>query len=77
MAADTALGNFTHVLVYEKSSLAEQTTPTALNLTDVISSVSSVGFVDKDLDAGELGGTVTWMAPEELSQVTHYVVYLA
>ena len=76
MAADTAVGAYTHVVVYTKSSLVEQTTPTALSLTDVISSVSGVGFVDKDLDAGELGGVVTWTAPGDVSQVTHYVLYL-
>ena len=77
MVADSALGSYTHLVVYTKSSLAEQTTPAALSLTDVISSVSGVGFVDKDLDAGELGGVVTWTAPGDVAQVTRYVVYLS
>ena len=39
--------------------------------------MSNVGFVDKDLDVGELGGTVAWGAPGDVSQVTSYAVYLA
>ena len=68
MVHDTALGSYTHLVFHTKSSLAEQSTPTSLNLTDVISSVSSLRFVDKDLDAGELGGMVTWEAPQAAPQ---------
>ena len=71
MLSDTALGSNTHLVVYTKSSLAEQTTPAALTLSDVSSSVSNVAFVDKDLDSGQLYRLVTWMAPSDTYQVTH------
>ena len=31
----------------------------------------------KDLDYGDLGGDFTWRAPQDLSHVTQYSVYLA
>ena len=49
-AVDTALGALTHVVVYTKSSLAEQSTPSAEAISDKASTVGSVAFVDKDLD---------------------------
>ena len=77
MATETALVSLTHLVAFTKSSVVEQTTPTALSLTDVVSNVSGVGFVDEDLDAGELSSTVSSTVPGEVSQVTHYMVYLA
>ena len=69
---------YDYVTVYTKSALVEQTTPDSLNLaSDTASSVSSIAFVDKDLDATNYGGTVTWTAPSLHSHVTHYVAYLA
>ena len=44
MAANTAKGSFSELVVYAKSSLAEQTMPgAALSLTDTVSSVSKQG----------------------------------
>ena len=74
---DTALAGATHLVVYTKSSLAEQTTPDAWAVVDTARSVNDVDFVDFDLDAAELGGTLTWSPPEILTLVTHYSVYLA
>ncbi|CAE7504323.1 PIF1, partial [Symbiodinium sp. KB8] len=71
------LDDFSFVLLYTKSVLAEQTTPHAGVLNDTVSSVSNISFWDKDLDEGELGGRIYWLPPEERSQVTHYAVYLA
>ena len=49
MVANTSLGSYTHVVVYTKSSLAEQTTPAALNFSDTSATVTDVVFVDQDL----------------------------
>ena len=32
-------------------------------------------FVDSDGDAGEVGGTITIVPPEDVSNITHYVIY--
>jgi WD40 repeat protein len=77
IVVDTASLENQYVLVYTKSSLAEQTTPQSLELNDTVAFVSSLSFTDKDVDVFELGGTVNWVAPSDISQVTRYVVYLA
>ncbi|CAE7230479.1 unnamed protein product, partial [Symbiodinium sp. CCMP2456] len=74
---DTALANFSHVLVYTKSRLAEQTTPSAFALQDNNASVSSVNFLDLDLDLGDIGGPSSWLPPLDTSLVTHYEVYFS
>ncbi|CAE7192730.1 unnamed protein product, partial [Symbiodinium sp. KB8] len=74
---DTALANFSQVLVYTKSRLAEQTTPTVLALQDNNASVSSVLFIDLDLDLGDIGGPSSWLPPLDTSLVTHYEVYFS
>ncbi|CAK9114855.1 unnamed protein product [Durusdinium trenchii] len=38
--------------------------------------VSNVGFVDNDVDALEIAGSVTWTPPSDTSQVTGYRTYL-
>jgi len=76
ISVDTAEDNHTHVLVYTKSLLAEQTTPGALGISGVASSVVNVSFIDEDLDGSQIGGTVTWEMPPEITQVTHYIMYL-
>ena len=43
--------------------VAEQTTPAALALTDVSTSVSAVAFGDLDLDANHVGGDGSWTPP--------------
>ena len=39
--------------------------------------MSDLVFTDKDLDAGELGGHVTWTAPADSSRVRDYNIYLS
>eukprot|EP00930_Biecheleria_cincta_P063827 TRINITY_DN4935_c0_g3_i1.p1 TRINITY_DN4935_c0_g3~~TRINITY_DN4935_c0_g3_i1.p1 ORF type:complete len:2865 (+),score=453.67 TRINITY_DN4935_c0_g3_i1:925-8595(+) len=72
-------GGFTGtVLVYTRSTLAEQSTGVGASVSDVLSSVTSIAFPDRDLDALEVGGTVTWSAPSNpsgLFHTTHYLVY--
>eukprot|EP00930_Biecheleria_cincta_P034347 TRINITY_DN23750_c0_g1_i1.p1 TRINITY_DN23750_c0_g1~~TRINITY_DN23750_c0_g1_i1.p1 ORF type:complete len:4185 (-),score=632.85 TRINITY_DN23750_c0_g1_i1:7-12414(-) len=75
--ADTGLHSYTHVTVYAWSSLAEQSTPSAVAIIDTISSVSAITFPDKDLDSTELGGWVSWTPPPSSSRVTYYELYLA
>ena len=36
-----------------------------------------VAMDSQDLDLGELGGTLTWVAPEVAQTVTAYKIYLA
>ncbi|CAE7297558.1 PIF1, partial [Symbiodinium necroappetens] len=40
------------------------------------SNQTGLDFIDKDLDAGELGGIVTWQTPVDTSQLVHYRVFL-
>jgi len=75
IGTDTAINIFSYIVVYTKSSLAEQSTPVAMEVVDVAASVSSLLFVDRDLDLLELGGTISWVAPVEVTQVTGYGVY--
>eukprot|EP00928_Gymnodinium_smaydae_P018052 TRINITY_DN16876_c0_g4_i1.p1 TRINITY_DN16876_c0_g4~~TRINITY_DN16876_c0_g4_i1.p1 ORF type:complete len:6319 (+),score=1016.24 TRINITY_DN16876_c0_g4_i1:2009-18958(+) len=77
LPVDTPISNYTHIVVYSMSSLVEQTTPGSLDIVDVISSVSDVGMIDKDLDAMELGGTIVWTEPQSLLNTRGYAVYLA
>ena len=74
---DTALANFSQVLVYTQSRLAEQTTPSAFALQDNNASVSSVLFSDLDLDLGDIGGPISWLPPLDTSLVTHFEVYFS
>jgi len=76
LAEDTNLTNFTYLQVYARSALAEQTTPTQFLISDAASTVQGLHFIDKDLDAGELGGIVTWQTPVDTSQLVHYRVFL-
>ncbi len=46
-------------LVYTKSTLAVQTMPAALALTDVSRCLSAVSFEDLDLEANLLGGDLS------------------
>ncbi len=52
-----------HYVAYTKFTLAEQTTPAALALTDVSKSASTVSFGELVLDANHLGGDVSWASP--------------
>ncbi|CAK9005928.1 unnamed protein product [Durusdinium trenchii] len=73
----TAAGAFTHLLVYVRSSFAEQTTPSSLEFYDASATVGSVAFTDLDLDAGELGGNITWQEQGDVAIVSQYVLYMA
>jgi len=58
--------------------LFEQSPPTETSIADITSSVPSIAFSDKDLDASsEVGGVITWSPPGDVTQVTYYVGYLA
>eukprot|EP00434_Breviolum_minutum_P017639 symbB.v1.2.015570.t1/scaffold1165.1/size134377/2 len=77
LPAETALRNWTHLLVYTSSALAEQTTPEAHLIFDAFASVSGITFLDLDLDLGQLGGTATWLEPKTSDRLVAYDVYLA
>ncbi|CAE7246055.1 unnamed protein product, partial [Symbiodinium microadriaticum] len=74
---ETSINNFTHWLIYTRSSLVEQTYPVAHKIFDATSSVSGIQFTDKDLDALELGGTTYWLQPAYDARVRSYNVYLS
>ena len=76
MPADTWVDGYTHLLVYLKTPLVEASTPATFRFEDVFSTVSNITFPDLDLDAGDLGGQLAWLPPDDVSQVTHYVVHL-
>ncbi|CAE7906167.1 unnamed protein product [Symbiodinium microadriaticum] len=65
--ADTSLQQYTHIMFFIESSFCEQTTPQVIPVLDAKASVSSVAFVDKDLDGWEIGGSISW----------YYRLYLA
>ncbi|CAK9114836.1 unnamed protein product [Durusdinium trenchii] len=75
--AETPRLNFTHFVVYTASILAEQTTPSFRAIQDEASRAANVSFIDEDLDEFEVGGPLTWLEPEDFSEVTAYNVYLA
>ena len=54
--AETPLGNFTHFLVFARSSFVEQSTPAGHEIYDASAVVTDIVFDDKDLDPEELGG---------------------
>ena len=76
-SSDTDLTSRSHVVVCTKSTLAGQTMPAALALTDVAKGVSAVPFDDLDLDANHVGGGVSWASPEDDAGIETYVTNLA
>lgn len=74
---DTALKDFTHLAIYTRSALAEQSTPFSLLVSDANQGALNVSFVDLDLDENDLGGDMSWLEPAEHTEVTHYAAYLA
>merc|ERR1740129_855543 len=54
ISPDTHVGAYTHIAIYSRSSLFEQSTPDILAITDESSSVEWLAFIDRDLDALEL-----------------------
>ena len=73
--SDTDSAGKSYIVVYTKSTLAEQTTPAALALTDVSKSVSAVSFGDLDLDANHVGGDVSWTPPVSDAGIETYETY--
>lgn len=71
------MASWTHVAVFSRSILAEQTTPAALQIHDTDALVENVSFPDLDLDGGQIGGTLSWDMPPDGSLVTEFVVYLS
>ena len=74
---DTDSMGMSRIVEYTKSTLAEQTMPAALALTDASKSVSAVSFGDLDLDANHAGGDVPWTPPENEAGIETYETYLA
>jgi len=77
--SDVSLSSYKFVSVFCRSTLAEQTTPASVNISDTSASISNIQFLDLDLDQGELGGNVTWSAPAapDGALVTSFAVFLA
>jgi len=73
---ETAEGPYERVVVYTKSTLAEQTTPVAITLVDNEATVQTIVYPDEDLDAVEIAGPVIWQPPVDVTHVTHYSVYV-
>ena len=65
------------IVVYRKSTLAEQTAPAALALTVVSKSGSAVSFGNLDLDVNHVGGGVSWSPPVSDVNIKTYESYLA
>ena len=63
VSLDTPLGGRKYLVVYLHSSLSEQTTPAAHLIADADGSVTGLSFPDRDLDLGDLGGTISWSKP--------------
>jgi hypothetical protein len=55
----------------------EQSKPVPLYLLDEAASVSNITLPDYDLDQGDLGGTLSWIPPQDASLVTHYMIYFS
>ena len=71
---------FTHIVVYAKSALVEQSTPVASSadtLADHYTIYDSVSFTDLDLDDGQVGGEVQWVPLYSGTSITtHFNVYM-
>jgi hypothetical protein len=77
MPPEMPLVAFTQLVVYTQSSLVEQTTPVSFRLLDKYAMVGNITFPDQDLDFDDIGGLVSWTAPDDTSEVTHYIMYLS
>ncbi|CAK9114765.1 unnamed protein product [Durusdinium trenchii] len=73
--AETPTGRFESLLVYTRSSLAEQSSPSSLIFQDN-EVLLNISFYDLDLDEGDLGGLANWSGTSE-ELVLEYAVYLA
>lgn len=77
LPADTPKANFSHVLVYTSSTLAEQTTPAYLSLVDLVGRAANLSFADQDLDQNQIGGLLRWDPPSNIGPVTDYYIYIS
>ncbi|CAK9114849.1 unnamed protein product [Durusdinium trenchii] len=77
-AVDSAGATATHFVVYQQTSLVEETTPAALAISDTGIQAQQVLFTDYDLDVNELGGNISWQQPSlDTSLISHYLVYFS
>jgi hypothetical protein len=60
----TPLLSFTHFVIYSTSQFVEATTPVVHRIYDYFASVTTIHFIDKDLDEYELGGHITFETPQ-------------
>ncbi|CAE7198834.1 unnamed protein product, partial [Symbiodinium sp. CCMP2592] len=75
---ETLQQNYTHLAIFAKSVLVEQTTPASLLIFDAAASVSDLAFDDLDLDEQQLGGSITFLPPASSANlVDSYAIYLA
>eukprot|EP00434_Breviolum_minutum_P021538 symbB.v1.2.019009.t1/scaffold1540.1/size112783/2 len=58
---ETHRGNYSHFMIYTRSSFVEQSWPTVLAIYDLNASVSNIHFDGKDLDLYDLGGA-SWLS---------------
>ncbi len=63
VSSDTGSTGESHLLEHTMSTLAVQTAPAALELTDVSKSASAASFGDLDLGVNHVGGVVSWTPP--------------
>ncbi|CAJ1362239.1 unnamed protein product [Effrenium voratum] len=72
---DTYYGQYSHFVVYTRSTAYEQTTPLGLQIYDHDALVSGLSFSDIDLDANLIGGTLQWNLAADTSAVLQYNIY--
>eukprot|EP00746_Dinoflagellata_sp_MGD_P003110 gnl/MRDRNA2_/MRDRNA2_106060_c0_seq1.p1 gnl/MRDRNA2_/MRDRNA2_106060_c0~~gnl/MRDRNA2_/MRDRNA2_106060_c0_seq1.p1 ORF type:complete len:1622 (-),score=222.61 gnl/MRDRNA2_/MRDRNA2_106060_c0_seq1:119-4771(-) len=80
IAAGMAQGAWTHFLLYALNKENGPQVPMVVPMQNVEAEVSGLHFEDVDLDAGEMGGILTWVPPtlpDLANHATHYSVYLA
>jgi uncharacterized OB-fold protein len=75
--ASQEIGLYSYLAVYITSATFEQSTPAVVQIVDTTASVSGTAFLDLDLDINEIGGSVTWTAPGDVTHVTEYLTYLS
>ena len=72
VSGDTDSTGKSHIVVYTKSTLAEQTTPEGLALTDVSKNVSAVSFGDPDMDTSHGGSDACRTLPVSDANIGTY-----
>ncbi|CAK9061353.1 Uncharacterized protein SCF082_LOCUS32161, partial [Durusdinium trenchii] len=74
---ETPVQSFTHITVFAESSLVLSTTPYAVKFFDNVASVTALFFFDRDADAEEIGGPISWSLPAALDELVGFRAYLA